>query len=153
MISLFRYNWVVREEYFEIFSKISTEELMYKRVGGVGSILATLIHIIDVEYSWILGLQGKQDIELNFDQYKTIEQVKTLSETLHSEISEYLKHWSSEMENETITVSWIDGEFTKGEVLRHLIAHEIHHVGQLSVWAREIGIQPGNANFIERGLF
>ncbi|WP_243840759.1 DinB family protein [Paenisporosarcina antarctica] len=23
--------------------------------------------------------------------------------------------------------------------MRHVIAHEIHHVGQMSVWAREIG--------------
>ena len=26
-----------------------------------------------------------------------------------------------------------------GEVMQHVIAHEIHHMGQLSVWARELG--------------
>jgi len=42
---------------------------------------------------------------------------------------------------------------TYGEVMRHLIAHEIHHIGQLSVWAREIGKKPVTANLIGRGLF
>lgn len=36
--------------------------------------------------------------------------------------------------------------------MRHVIAHEIHHVGQLSVWAREMGRQPVTANLIGRGL-
>lgn len=40
-----------------------------------------------------------------------------------------------------------------GEVIRHVIAHEIHHAGQLSIWSREIGKQPISANLINRGLF
>lgn len=39
-----------------------------------------------------------------------------------------------------------------GEVMRHVIAHEIHHVGQLSVWAREIGKPPVSAKLIGKGL-
>ena len=49
-----------------------------------------------------------------------------------------------------------DGEqesFTFGEVMRHVIAHEIHHIGQLSIWSREIGKTPVTANLIRRGLF
>ncbi len=40
-----------------------------------------------------------------------------------------------------------------GEVMRHVIAHEIHHKGQLSVWARELEKVPVNANLFGRGLF
>ncbi|MCC3376331.1 hypothetical protein LKX83_24965 [Cohnella sp. REN36] len=43
--------------------------------------------------------------------------------------------------------------FKYGEIMRHVIAHEIHHIGQLSVWAREMGKQPITANLIRRGLF
>lgn len=41
---------------------------------------------------------------------------------------------------------------TWGEALRHVIVHEIHHVGHLSVWAREVGKKPASANLIGRGL-
>lgn len=43
--------------------------------------------------------------------------------------------------------------FTYGEVLRHVIAHEIQHIGQLSVWARELGREPVSANLIGRKLW
>jgi uncharacterized damage-inducible protein DinB len=39
-----------------------------------------------------------------------------------------------------------------GEIMRHVIAHEIHHMGQLSVWARELGREPVSANVIGKGL-
>lgn len=41
---------------------------------------------------------------------------------------------------------------TWGEVIRHTIAHEIHHIGQLSIRARELGKKPVSANLIGRGL-
>ncbi|HDR5875335.1 TPA: damage-inducible protein DinB, partial [Bacillus anthracis] len=30
--------------------------------------------------------------------------------------------------------------------------HEIHHIGQLSIWARELNLRPVSANLIGRGL-
>jgi len=48
--------------------------------------------------------------------------------------------------------SWLNQSFTKGEIIHHIIVHEIHHIGQLSIWAREIGMKPVSVNFIDRGL-
>ncbi|KAF0820757.1 hypothetical protein KIS4809_0284 [Bacillus sp. ZZV12-4809] len=36
--------------------------------------------------------------------------------------------------------------------MNHMIAHEIHHIGQLSVWARDLNLQPVSANLIGRTL-
>lgn len=51
METIFRYNWQVRDQWFEWCKQLSEEDLLWKRVGGVGSILETLFHIVDVEYS------------------------------------------------------------------------------------------------------
>jgi uncharacterized damage-inducible protein DinB len=56
------------------------------------------------------------------------------------------------MEYVTVQVPWNDDSYFAGEVLRHVITHEIHHIGQLSVWVRDMGVQPVSANFIERGF-
>ncbi|MBZ4317248.1 DinB family protein, partial [Mycobacterium tuberculosis] len=32
----------------------------------------------------------------------------------------------------------------------HIIAHEVHHIGQLSVWSRELRLQPVSSNFVGR---
>jgi uncharacterized damage-inducible protein DinB len=150
--ALFEYNWQVRNEWLEWCSKLSNEELLRERLGGVGNILHTLVHVIDVEYSWVRGLKGYPDFEINFNEYRTVEMVKQLSEALHSEVKDYLQTWSEDMENQTVKVVWSDELYLKGEILRHIIAHEIHHIGQLSIWARELGIQPVSANLIGRKL-
>lgn len=126
--------------------------MLQDRIGGVGSILYTLFHIIDVEYSWIRGIQGKEDVVLDFDDYKTLAKVKMLSTTLRHEIVEFLKSHLDEKQDRMVTVPWDENEYTKDEVLHHIIAHEIHHIGQLSVWAREKELTPVSANFIGRKL-
>jgi uncharacterized damage-inducible protein DinB len=59
------------------------------------------------------------------------------------------------METRPLQITGRSGQtstFTHGEILRHVIAHEIHHVGQLSVWARELNLTPPSANVIGRKL-
>ncbi|MEC4587948.1 DinB family protein [Bacillus safensis] len=152
MNKFFEYNWQVRDEWVNWCNQLTTEELLQDRIGGVGSILYTLFHIIDVEYSWIRGIQGKEDVVLDFDDYKTLTKVKTLSMTLRHEIVEFLKSHLDEKQDRMVTVPWDEDEYTKNEILHHIIAHEIHHIGQLSVWAREKQLTPVSANFIGRKL-
>jgi len=151
MKKFFEYNWQVRDEWFEWCKNLSEEELLKERIGGIGNILYTLFHIIDVEYSWIRGIQGKEDLVLEFKNYQSIDKLKSLSDSLRGEIKEFLKKDFNRLD-EHVTVSWDDEQFSKGEIIHHVIAHEIHHIGQLSVWAREAGLQPVSANFIRRGL-
>ncbi|MEB2358416.1 DinB family protein [Bacillus pumilus] len=152
MNKFFEYNWQVRDEWINWCNQLTAEELLQDRIGGVGSILYTLFHIIDVEYSWLRGIHGKEDVVLNFDDYKSLAKVKTLSSTLRHEIVETLKFNLDEKQDRMITVPWDDNEYAKNEILHHIIAHEIHHIGQLSVWAREKELTPVSANFIGRKL-
>ena len=63
MQSLFEYNWQVRDEWLKWCESIPEQELLAKRTGGLQGILAILVHIIDVEYSWLLALAGKETVE------------------------------------------------------------------------------------------
>ncbi|PDZ48487.1 damage-inducible protein DinB [Bacillus sp. AFS094611] len=152
MYTLFQYNWQVRDDWFKWCEQLSEEELLRKRVGGVGSILETLFHIVDVEYSWISALQGKEDNEPQYKDYKSIQQVRALSDLYKRELGVFLQFWSSSLEYKILKASWTDKTYTYSEVLRHVIVHEIHHIGQLSIWARELNLQPISANLIGRGL-
>ncbi len=149
-INFFEYNWQVRDEWFDWCNQLSNEELIKDRTGGVGSILFTLFHIIDVEYSWIRGIQGKEDVVVEFADYDTSEKVKSLSVRFRSEIAEFLKTNLIELKEKVVGVPWDEDKYTVEEILHHLIAHEIHHIGQLSVWSRELELTPVHANFIGR---
>ncbi len=155
MKTFFEYNWQVRDEWFDILSSISPDELHKKRIGGVGSIAYTLFHIIDVEYCWIHELQQQVIAPFEFDDYQSLSGIADLSQQLRPEIQTFVDRWQPE--RELIRLDFYDNDnqieqFTMGEVMRHVIAHEIHHIGQLSVWAREIGFKPPTANLIRRGL-
>ncbi|RAT98248.1 DinB family protein [Brevibacillus sp. Leaf182] len=152
MKMFFQYNWQVRDEWMEWCKQLPPEELLHERTGGAGTILYTLFHIADVEYSWLRGVQGKPDIQVSYEDYRSLEKVKVLSDTWRMELRDFIENWSDEMENEPVKVEWDNEIHTKGELLRHVIAHEIHHMGQLSIWARELGIAPVSANVIGRGL-
>ncbi|MGN4422818.1 DinB family protein [Bacillus cereus group sp. MYBK30-1] len=149
MLVLFRYNWQVREDWFKWCEQLTEEELLRKRIGGI---LETLFHIVDVEYSWISALQGNEDRAPQFKDYQSIQKVKALSDLYRRELEEFLQVWSVDLECKILKASWTDKTYTYGEVLRHVIVHEIHHIGQISVWARELNLQPVSANLIGRGL-
>ncbi|PFJ83806.1 DinB family protein [Bacillus cereus] len=169
MLKLFQYNWQVRDDWFILCEDIPDEELLKKRVGGFGSILHTLFHIVDVEYMWILGLRGEPvPKEPLFEDYASLQKLKNLSAQYHEKVKPFVTSWTNEMDSRKLSetdfneepISSRDApirrrviECTHGEIIRHVIVHEIHHIGQLSIWAREIGKEPVSANLRERGLF
>jgi len=155
MQTMFQYNWMVREEWYRWCEGITGEELLKPRTGGVGSILKTLFHIADVEWSWIMVIQGKPDFQEDFEQYRSLEKVRELDAGFRPEVEQFVSAWNTGLERKIFEDRRPDGTIVTdawGEVLRHVIAHEIHHIGQLSVWAREVGKPPVSANLIGRGL-
>ncbi|CAM3952440.1 DinB-like domain-containing protein [Bacillus luti] len=97
-------------------------------------------------------MKGKEVDEPKFKDYQSIQKVKALSDLYNKDLEEFVQSWTESLENQILNVSWTDKEYRYGEVLRHVIVHEIHHIGQLSIWARELNLQPISANLIGRGL-
>lgn len=157
MQKLFEYNWQVRKEWFDWCETVSMEELMKKRTGGIGYFLPTLYHIAAVEYGWICGGIEQREIYIpDFGEVASVQLVREFSERCHAELAPFVHDWNDSLENRMMIDILDDGREVPhpyGEVMRHLISHEIHHTGQLSVWAREIGKEPVSANFVGRGLF
>ncbi|MNH84072.1 DinB family protein [compost metagenome] len=155
MLKLFKYNWQVREEWLRWCESVNEEELLKTQVGGQGSILRTLFHIIEVEYSWTVMLRGNPDLgEPPFESYADLTRIRDYSARCHEEIAPFITKWCH-MDYDNLrdqNPSEEGQEPSLGDILRHMIAHEIHHVGQLSVWAREIGRSPVSANLFDRRL-
>ncbi|MDU0329173.1 DinB family protein [Paenibacillus sp. 3LSP] len=152
-----RKYWQVRKDWFEWCGALSEKELMAKRTGGLGCIISTLYHFVAVEYSWICGgIQEKAVHIPSFEEVSSLRQVRAFSDRCHAEVSPFAYEWNEQLEDRVMIDITDDGEreaHTYGEVMRHVIAHEIHPIGQLSVWAREVGKKPITANLIGRGLF
>ena len=134
--------------------QVPKDELVQERIGGVRNILHTLYHIVNIEANWILGLQGKTGFHYDFISCNELDKIVQLSKTHRPGIEEFVIGLTPETEAKAFggIRNGKPYSFLYGEVVRHVIAHEIHHIGQLSVWSREMGITPVSANLVGRGL-
>ncbi|MEL6538914.1 MAG: DinB family protein [Bacteroidota bacterium] len=153
----FEYNWQVRDEWMAQCQKLAPEVLYAKRVGGVGSIAYTFFHVAKVEYDWIRELQGQPGYQGKaYEELTEFDGLVQLSQDLRQGLRPFVEGWEDTQEGKILHLrEGTESEIycTYGEVMRHVIAHEIHHMGQLSVWFREMDLAPVSANVIHRGLF
>ena len=149
MLKLFEYNWRIREAWFDWCCEVPREELIKDRVGGVGSILYTLFHIVEVEYSWLRVIRGEEDLVVKYADHQSLDQIRALSNRFHKEINHGLYSLTDLERFKKVHVPWDNSVQTVDDILHHMVTHEIHHSGQLSIWSREIGRQPVVARFLE----
>lgn len=152
MLDLFSYNWQVREDWFKWCEDLSAEELNAERVGGMGGILKNLVHIIDCELIWINHMVQEPNIYHGKESIGDLQDVKKFSDFTKA-VTEKFLHEHSDFENRTVIIKSKNGTtytFTAKKIILHIISHEIHHIGQLSVWSREIGLKPVSSDLIIR---
>lgn len=153
MLSLFLYNWQVREDWLNWCQTISEEEFHKERIGGMKSIRETLIHIVDCELLWLNSLVEKPIIFENRTAINALSEICTYSDFVKSHTESFIEQLPSQYENNIIEVKRRDGtilHFTQKKILAHMMTHEIHHIGQLSIWARELGLKPISSDLIIR---
>lgn len=155
MIEMFLYNWQIREEWFEWCASLPKEELTKKRVGGMGSILHNLYHVMDCEQLWINQLQGTPVQVTDLNTITTLNEVKAFSARTQPETLQFLQSYPKDGTEQVLELKRKDGSIKLlpyEKVLRHISAHEIHHIGQLSVWSRDMGLKPVSSDLIFREL-
>ncbi len=149
MYSLFQYNWQVRNAWFDLFSELNDNQLNLDHIGGLGSIPKTLFHIVDTEYSWLRALKGEPDLKPDYKDYSTLASIQDLSALYHIRVKEII-HFALLDLSGMAEIPWANTSFSYDNILKHILTHEIHHIGQLSVWAKAMHLQPIDASYIGR---
>ncbi|CAM4384637.1 DinB family protein [Paenibacillus tarimensis] len=145
MDKLFRMNWQLRDGWFVWCENVPQIELAAVREGGHGSILQTLFHIIDMEQSWMRSFAGRAEHHFQYEDYSDLDAIMALSDRCRPFIEDVVTAWSPEKDLETFSLFGADGrqiETTCGYAIRYVASHETYHLGQLSIWARQLGYDP-----------
>ena len=153
MYSLFQYNWQVREDWFNWCQSIGEEEFHKERIGGMKSIRETFIHIVDCELIWLNSMVEEKIMYENRDIIRKLSDIRAYSTFVKSHTEKFIEQLPSDYENRIIEVKRRNGDviqFTQKKILAHMITHEIHHIGQLSIWARELNLKPVSSDLIFR---
>jgi uncharacterized damage-inducible protein DinB len=151
MLDMFKYNWQVRGDWFEWCRELPPEELTKERIGGMGSILATLFHVANGEQIWVNQMQDTPVIMK--EGVTSLEEAIQFTDLTKPMTEEFLQSWNEEKAKQTLIRKRRDGSdyiIPYEKIIKHLISHEIHHIGQLSIWAREMGRKPVSSDLIFR---
>lgn len=147
------YNWQVREDWFNWCKSLPEEELRAERIGGMGSILKNLIHVIDGELIWINYMLEKPRVYPEKNSISNLDDVIKFSNFTKKVTENFLLNLTEDYEKKKIQISAQGGttySFSYGKIIRHIISHEIHHIGQLSIWSRELKLKPISSDLIIR---
>lgn len=152
---MFQYNWQIREDWFKWCETISYEELTKKRMGGMQSIIHNLFHVIDCEQIWVNQMQGTPVIIKDINRISSLNDVKIFSDLTKPVTEGFIKSHTFEAEDRILVVKSRNGTINSlsfDKIITHILSHEIHHIGQLSVWSREIGLKPVSSDLLFRDL-
>jgi uncharacterized damage-inducible protein DinB len=148
-LSSFQYSWHVRNSWLKWCKSIPVSELKSCRIGGHGSILETLLHIIDVENSWINAIRGKDDIPLTIQDHRTLASVEEISAQTIRMADTFLRMELPNLQKDKeIIVSWDESKHSVESILHHILFHSVHHMGQLSIWARQMNRAPVDNSYL-----
>jgi len=143
---LLEYNETTRHKYFETFTKLPWRELTKNREASFHSMKNIFAHILGAIDYWLDILQNQnQRSKKNYNEYKTLQQVKTYMDHVEERTHTYLKSLSNEKLQETYPVKDDNGrtrKVTAEDILIHVVEEEIHHRGELNALLWQMGIDP-----------
>jgi uncharacterized damage-inducible protein DinB len=134
----------VRAGLLETIDKFSQAELDFKPYAGSWSVRQLILHIAQEEngefnygiHQVIKEFPGEYDPSL----YPTLEAIKSLLASVHAQTIEYLQRLKAEDLEKEILTPW-GATYQQIEMLGHLIEHETHHRGELSLILGLLGKQ------------
>jgi uncharacterized damage-inducible protein DinB len=143
---LLNYNEEVRHRYVDALAKLSWDELIKNREASFSSIRNILVHTIGATDHWLdLLLKEKSQGRRGFDEYKSIEDIRTYMEHVEARMRGYTSSLTQEGLAEKYDVKNDLGkivEVTAEDVLIHVFEEEVHHRGELIALLWQMGIEP-----------
>lgn len=143
---LLKYNEVVRQRYFVNFTKLSWDEFTKNREASFASIRNIFVHTLGAIDYWLDFLQKKNlRSQMNFDEYRTYEEVRTYMKHVEKRMQDYLDSLSSAGLKKSYKVTSDDHKtikITAEDVLIHVFEEEVHHRGELNAILWQMGIDP-----------
>ena len=139
---LFSHWDIVREGLLDTVQKFSEAELDERPFANSWSVREILYHIANTEAGWIhFGIRGELSTwptPYTAEEYPTIPDIIELLTTIHTQTKGWLAMLT--LANLSDVVSFGDGEiFTVQWIIWHVLEHEIHHRGELSLFLGQLG--------------
>ncbi|NIS79834.1 MAG: DUF664 domain-containing protein [Anaerolineales bacterium] len=126
----------IRKGLIKTIERFADEELTFVAFDNGYSVRQIILHIAQEEYGEIqYGITRKIDAfppEYQEDSYPTIESLKALLANVHKETFTYIESLVDDDLEREIEAQW-GGTYPLIDMIWHVMEHEIHHRGELSL--------------------
>lgn len=126
----------VREDLLSTIDKFKEEELSYVPFESSMSVGQIMLHIGEAEEGWFRTFVAKELEEwpdFDLEAYPTTEAIKAQLTVIHSRTEKYLESLNADDLEQSITHTRRDFRLPLGWIIWHVLEHEIHHRGELSL--------------------
>jgi len=129
------WSWM-RKGLIKVIEKFSEADLSYQPFPESWPVGQIMVHIASAEEGWFRYAVTKELSEwpshLQFENYPTREKILEVLDTVHAKTEEYLGTLTEQDLTTRILAPW-EESFPLQWIIWHVIEHEIHHRGELSM--------------------
>jgi uncharacterized damage-inducible protein DinB len=126
----------IRNGLIDTLAKFTDEELGFVACENGYSVRQIMLHIAQEEYGEIqYGITREIETfppEYREDAYPTLESIKALLASVHNQTCSYLESLTDKDLESEIEAGW-GGTYPLIDMIWHVMEHEIHHRGELSL--------------------
>jgi len=148
---LFDYGSWANARMFGAAAALTTEQLEAAVASSFPSVLATLAHIVGVEWIWLRRWLGESPAAI--PEWIARPSLRDLQERLAAVEEERAGFLASRTEEDlkaVVTYRGLDGQtfsLPLGKLIRHVVNHSTYHRGQLATLLRQAGHTPPSTDF------
>jgi len=143
-----RANRLANHRLHAAMAGLSDEEFQAKRTSFFPSLQATLQHILAVDLYYLAGLHGEADMAAQWDRAPaclTIGELIPHQAAADERFIAHLESLSPPNLDDTIALDRGEGRIQRdrrGNVIAHLVNHQVHHRGQVHAMLSGTAIKP-----------
>jgi uncharacterized damage-inducible protein DinB len=136
-------HWAqVRADLLSTLDEFEDQELNFAPYEGSWSVGEIALHIANAEEGWFQYVLKKEmdewPDEYSLEDYPTLAAIKSLLSEVHSRTDKYLDSLEADAAKRVVETPW-GTTITLGWVVWHVLEHEIHHRGELSLMLGMLG--------------
>ena len=158
VIKLIEYSQFLKHSYLDTFSKLPWEDVVKDRGASFGSLRNIYLHCIEVLDRYVnYRILGDPELpRINFDDYDSMEKVKSYADEVESNVDGYFSKVTPEELSRVLELKFGDdttAQVTVEDTLFHLFQEEIHHIGEFIALLWQMDIEPphlGWARYINK---
>lgn len=149
---LYEYNWWANRRICEVCRRLDTNEFTRDLGAGHASVRGTLVHIMWGEWLWLQRWQGlSPKTVFAAETFATQAEIDARWQEIEGQQRAFLGRLTEAALAERVSYENQQGErweYTRGEMMVHVVNHSSFHRGQVTAFFRQLGKPPLPTDFL-----